>query len=259
MMKRIRDMLITLLVLAWAVPAFAGPVGYGYNYNTESNSCAMYVINGYDEEVQFLVVNSWASATNTVKVGSAYNTISGASASYDTFTEVAAAIEACTNSAGKKLLTVVRDCVAAQTETISNNVVTGSITLKAGEAGTVYKWITGNVKHYDCFIPASGHGVKRGNAVLEKIYGNVGGTGNITLNIYVDGTEKYEKVIRVPTYYATDAANLSNITNTADQVSAAQLDERIDFWVGAKQDCLVRATRATTATLGSLGVKVANE
>jgi len=89
---------------------------------------------------------------------------------------------------------------------------------------------------------------------LKWIYGNCVGTGDITVNVYVDGVEKFEKVIVSP---GTTGAN----TNLNDVVTVGQLNIVIPgkgIYVGPTQRCLVRATMASTATSGSIGAMYKN-
>jgi len=92
-------------------------------------------------------------------------------------------------------------------------------------------------------------GTKGGARYLKWIYGNVVGTGDITVNVYIDGTEKFEKVIVSP---GTVGAN----TTLNDVTGPGQLNIEIPgrgIYVGPSQRCLIRATMASTATTGSIG------
>ncbi len=91
---------------------------------------------------------------------------------------------------------------------------------------------------------------------ITSIYGDIGGTGNITVEIYLNQTQKYQSSVVSPVYVPAANTGASNsVIQAADEVSTGILDIPLYFNVGKDQDCLVKATRATTGTTGGIGVR----
>lgn len=165
-----------------------------------------------------------------------------------------AAMEAATNSSGTKNFDVEYvNCLSG--DTVSNNIITSSATwtsLADGQWHEVLKWDTSQCLHYD----ACSYGDNAPARWLTTIYGQPGGTGDLTLNVYLDGTEVYEKVITSP-YYVF--GQISTTTNTNTAINVVNVWENLGsattygIYAAPKQRVHVRATRATTGTTGSIG------
>lgn len=159
---------------------------------------------------------------------------------------------AATNSTGSKNFQVeLVNALAA--DTISNVVLAAAnVSLADGQWHEVVKWDTSQSKTYNTCSYGDGASARW----LTTLYGNPGGTGDLTLNVYLDGTEVYSKVITSP-YYVP--AQITSTTNTNTAINVVNVWENLGsattygIYVAPKSKCLIRATRATTATTGSIG------
>jgi hypothetical protein len=169
-----------------------------------------------------------------------------------TVADIAAAVEASTNSESKRVLSVDYDCSLA-TDIWSNEVVTGTTTIQANQHNYVDgpKWDTSACLYFSAFYPGSDKGGVGDVKAVARVFGDVGGTGNITLRGYADGTEIYQRSIVSPQY----VFGPGGVTNTAsDEVGTGIIDFTIDLPIAQTEGVMFRATRATTATTGGLGL-----
>lgn len=236
-----------------------GGRGWGQYYNKEDGAPALRVHNTGDEVVEFRLPEDNSSAVLIVFGNSPYttNTLDLSGTSIDTIAELASNVANATNSAGKKPLKTDTDCVVATSESCDEELLLTTNTISAGNWGTGFFWDTSDTKHFNAYIPSSDHGASRGGAWIRKIYGDIGGTGNITLTINVDGSQRYQRTIVSPRYVlaATASTNTAQVT-ASDEIWPGILDIPFDFYIGAKEDCLIQALRASSGTTGGLGVHV---
>jgi hypothetical protein len=227
-------MIIALIALTGIVNAAS------IHYEAADSSPALRVYNGGTETLTINIYEAGAAATNTVVIGSTSTTIDG-SGTTDTVAELAAAIVACTNSAGGTVLATDTDCSLGADST-DGELLSGTYTAAAG-AWLEIPWDTSAALHYDVYIPdTAAGGIRTSVAKIGTVYGNPVGTGNVTLSIYKGGTLAYQQLL--PEVYA-----YSNNTATV------ALPVKIDLPVGS-ESILVRATRATTATTGMIGITI---
>lgn len=235
MFKKITNVLVGLSLLTGGGLAFAAD---GQVYSDTDLSAAIRVHNTGAEKVGIVITTNGAGADCTVTIGATVTTIDG-SGDTDTVAEFAAAVAACENSAGKKVLVVDTGCVVATTESTDGELVdvaAGGNVIYPGDWGSI-KWDTSVVKHYDAYLPASSKGADRGGATTKDIYGNSTGSGAISVKAYVDGAVVLESA--------------DGSTNAIETVDIAK-----ELYVGANERLLVRITRATTATAGGAGATV---
>lgn len=255
-----------IIIASIAVMALAAGVSFAEDINpavikgyAADKSPAIRVKNGFSEVVKI----EWAagdSATNRVLVGSTVNTLACDGTNADQISEAAALFAAVTNAAGQKLLTVDVDC-SLNADNTSNTLANAAnqVVLQPGEWGNAVLWDTSACLFYSTYIPntkSSGGG--QTPLSLKDIFGNITGTGNITVNIYEDQTKVFEDVIVSPVYVWGAISSITN-TTAADAVSSAQLLSRyqgINLPISANKDVLIRATRATSATTGFIGTTV---
>lgn len=168
-----------------------------------------------------------------------------------TVAEIAAAVEASTNSESKKVLSVDYDCSLAA-DIWSNEVATGTITIGANQHNYMDgpKWDTSACLYFTAFYPGSDKGGVGDVKAVARLFGDVGGTGNITIRGYADGTEIYQRTIVSPAY----VFGVSGDTNVSDEVGTGIVDLTIDLPIARSEGVMFRATRATTATTGGLGL-----
>lgn len=251
MIKRVTTILVGLMALGGA--AMATPQD-GQFFYAEDNAPAIRVYNSGSELVKIFINSGGASATNSVTIGDTVNTIDG-SGDTDTVAEFAAAIAACTNSSGKKVLTVDTGCAVATTESTDGELLDelGSVNqIQPGNWGRV-AWDTSDVKHFRTYIPsgAKDKGPSRGGLTINKLYGNAGGTGDLALKGYIDGTKVFDRAVESPVYSTVDGT----VINT-NSTLAGTIEIDVEIYVGAKQRFVLSADRATTATTGGAGVEV---
>lgn len=168
--------------------------------------------------------------------------------------DVGAWFEAITNATGAKLFKAV--AWEALTTDIMTNKILASSASEVDKTWDMSKicWDVSDALHYDvvCDTP-NANGYARGNYMLKGISGDPTGTGNVTLNVYVDDTMLYQKTFTSPVYVPTSVGT----TNTAaDPIVTLESADFPGIWIGAGQKGLVRATRATSATTGGVGASV---
>lgn len=183
------------------------------------------------------IYGSGAHATNSVSIAGTSTIING-SGDIDTVAEFAAAIAAATNSAGTAVLVVDTDC-SLGTDSTDGELLTGSYTSDA-TGWLEIPWDTSACKFYSVYVPdVNAGGIRSSQLKVGSVYGNPAGTGNVTLDVYLDGTLAWQKLL--PEVYA-----YTNNTKSVD------LPVMVDIPVGNKA-VMIRATRASTATTGILG------
>lgn len=153
---------------------------------------------------------------------------------------------------------------ALTTDTVSNNLIllTNAVIGAAFDVTTI-KWDTSACLHFDV-VPdiTTPSGIPQGGFTLDGVWGNPTGTGNVTLDVYANDTLMYERTITSPVYVTPQYNNGSNVTtNTTDAfVSLSSGSNPFpSIHIGLGKKCLVRASRATTATTGVIGASINNQ
>ncbi len=209
------------------------------HYETEDSSPAIRAQNIGSDAVSIIIASGGASANNYVVIGSTTNVING-SGDIDTVAEFAAAIAACTNSAGLPVLVVDTRC-SLDDDSTDGELLDGTYTIAAATGGNKpwgeILWDTSDVTFYSVYIPAARQAPEgfRNAIDIDKLYGNPGGTGAVTASVYLDGALAWQTIC---------ATNNSGGIEMPD----------VDIPVGS-DPVLVRVARATTATTGVVGVK----
>lgn len=254
-MKKITAIIVAICGLAaFAVNAQT------YHFNAADESVAFRIYNGYADTLTVVITNSGAENDISFTVGSDENEVDG-SGNTDTIAEIQAAIVALTNGwTGGARLTVDAS-TSLGTDSTDGELLNGTYTAASGEWLSVL-WDTSVAKFYQVSFNDEPQFDYAGNEILknraragkftiDRIYGEPTGTGNVTLSIYLDGSLAWQKTYESP-YYVLGAGG----TNAA--VNTITIDEAPGIPVGPQQGAIVRATRATTATTGNIGV-IANQ
>ena len=208
----------------------------------EDTSVALRVKNGYDTTLTIVIAGSGATDT-TVSDGTTTNTLD-TSGDVDEISELATAIEGCTNATGDAELTVNQEPSLAA-DSIDGQLLDGTYTAAAGKWLELL-WDTSECKFYSLYFPSRTYQTGTSRYTLEHVNGLPGGTGDLTMYVYQDRTLIASKFYTLPVYvltadYAVNAA-----------VSAVSLDWELDFPFTGQDAVIVRATRGTTATTGVL-------
>jgi len=163
---------------------------------------------------------------------------------------IKAGLAAATNISG----TVQFECRYAcglAADVFSNCYVAGQADLKDGKWHNVGTIDTSATYHFNsCYINDGEEA-----SWLQKVYGCPGGTGNVTVAIYIDGTEVYEKLIVSPKYVLASADGmLTNNPTASDEVvfvneTFAMPDGTAGIYLGPDARVHTRFTRATSATM----------
>ena len=170
---------------------------------------------------------------------------------------IKALIEACTNSAGAM------NYKCEYWGMISTDIVSNRVVQQTNVNMADGKWHTDLLK-IDTSTALEYDAVSYADSVperwLSKIYGDPLGTGNVGLSVYIDSgsgyTQVYGKTITSPVYVPDSMASITNVTTAVNVVG---VDESLAFGtvyglrIPQNAKCLVRATRATTATTGGIG------
>ena len=140
------------------------------------------------------------------------------------------------------------------TDTLSNNLVVATVftDISDGKREAILAVDTSASKTFDVARVPSGlaNGIVGGSPiVITGVTGNAGGTGDVTLSIYVNSDMKFTNV-KISPYYDSVDGTIFN-TNANVNLSGMLLN---DIYVGKADHVLVRATRATTATTGGIGL-----
>ena len=227
----------------------------GQVFYAEDAAPAIRIHNTGSEVVTIFINAGGASATNAITIGDASTTIDG-SGNDDTVAEFAALIEACTNSAGQTPLEVDTGCAVATTESTDGELLDELATvniIRAGAWGSV-KWDTSDVLHFRTYIPAASGGAGRSGVLVKSVYGNAGGTSNLTLKAYLNGTKVYERDVTSPLFVsALSDGTDTNIITAADFV--VPIEFPVGVYVGASDKFIMEAARDTTGTTGGIGVR----
>jgi len=218
--------------------------------------------NGDNGAPVYRVKNSGDSKVTITTAASTVTVTNGTQATTITLTEaytvadLTAAIAACSNESAKLTLTVDGMCSLAA-DTVSNKMVAGQVSIPANTRTWVNgaKWDSSGVVHFDTYYPGVEEGGVGDAKVVTHLFGNVAGTGNITLVGYADRTEVYAKTIVSPIYVSAASSSATNYVTASDDVTMGNFDLKIDLPVARTEGILFRATRTTTATdSGGLGM-----
>lgn len=173
-----------------------------------------------------------------------------AGTSYDTISELAAGIAACTNTSGEASLTVNAEPSLAADST-DEELLDGTYTAVSGKWLNLL-WDTSAAKHYSVYLPSRTYQTGVGAYRVSRVVGEPTGTGDVTLSIYKAGTLVNRQVITSPIYVPGTGGATNSYT--ADNTVNVDWDVGIPF--GGDEAVIVRAARATTATTGILGAVI---
>jgi hypothetical protein len=243
----------SIIIAAIAALFALGAQAQSIHYNgTDDTVPAIKVYNGYAGALSIVVSGSGTGLV--VTVDSLANAING-DGNDDTVAELAAVIQAVTNTSGQAKL-VVDTSWALGTDSTDAELLNGTYTAASGAWATI-PWDTSAAKFYQVAIPSRDpiHD-RNGDQILAgrypatafnvvRIYGQPTGTGSATVKAYVNGSEVFSKVIAES--YVLGAGG----TNVLDSV--INVDESVTIPVPAQDGVIVRASRATTAAGGNIG------
>ena len=246
-MKKITTVLVALLAcVALAAPAI-GEVGY---IAEAADSAEMLWIKytGDQTTPQVTVTTSTIVLTDN---DTQDDTLTLTTESY-TLSEVAAWVNGRTNDSG----TVIWEAklrAGLGTDIVTNNFVI------AAAATTVAKrtwephvlWDTTAVERFDVVPTALNSREYSNGYIIDRIVGEPGGTGNVTVYIYEDDVVIWQNTITSPYYVPAGDLSAANSTNTAVNVVTLDIPVGIPTFEGKRYH--VRATR-TVGTTGVLGV-----
>lgn len=219
------------------------------HYKAADAATAFRIYNGYTGDLTF-VVQGTGGTQYTASADGNLNTI----AAKTNMNVLVPAILGVTNAAGQSKL-VVDASQALNLDFTTNALLAGTYTAASG-AWVDVLWDTSGALFYQASVPAAQFFDRDGEPILgrvaqpfkvKKIYGDVTGTGNVTLKVYVDGSEKYSRVFPSPVL----SLGANGTGATTNDLIALDVDAGIP--VGSQSSVIVRALRATTATNGNIG------
>lgn len=216
-------------------------------------SPALRIYNAYTGSLS--VVVSGAGTQALVTVDGLVNTVDG-SGNDDTIAEVTVLLAGVTNKSGEAKL-LVDPSVSLGTDSTDGELLNGTYTAASG-AWLSIPWDTSAALHYDAsiqkapqFSPGTMIDVSKRWSIpglVKNVNGDITGTGDVTVSIYVNGVAKFQQVVTSPKYVLGAGG-----TNVADNAVYLQDLNIPDVAYGSQDAVLVRAARATTATTGNIG------
>jgi hypothetical protein len=224
-------------------------------------SPALRVYNGFTGTVTIVVATNGEDVTVTCD-GNATKLTAGTS--YDTITELADGIAACTNAAGAASLRVDSN-PSLLADSTDDELLDGTYTAVAGKWLELL-WDTSAHLSYDLYFPSRSYQSGVSAYVLEKINCVPTGTGNVTASVYKDRVLIAQKVITSPVYvnpatwlqgYAAGTTDLTGVTTNSYTADAnVTVDWIVDLPFTGSEPVIVRVSRATTATTGSISAVI---
>ena len=162
--------------------------------------------------------------------------------------DLTAAVAAVTNASGVRNFEC-QKWAALGADTVSNKFIAASAATLTPNLWEYHAaWDTSGAKHYDVVPSGLIRDTIQGAFVIDRITGEPDGTGAVTVNVYENDTVVWKKTFASPVYVPALVA----ATNTA--VNTISLDEEVGIRAKEGIRYLIRATRATTATTGGIGV-----
>lgn len=230
-------------ILAVAVLAAVGTVyGATFKIATQASSPAFIVANNGTSTVTIAITGAGTGAVVTVD-GNANTWADTLATEYTNAADFATALEKSTNASGQAVLTVNR-YASLPTDTVAGKLTNATYSLLAGSTTNAIYWDSPAALHYDCFGKADYQPL-----VIDNIFGNPGGTGNITLSIYVNSVLAWQTLL-TPGYTLANDAN-TNIVVTATGLVGLPIPVNLPIESG--KSFFIRAARATTLTTGNIG------
>ncbi|MCF7853636.1 MAG: hypothetical protein K9N51_02470 [Candidatus Pacebacteria bacterium] len=233
-------------------------------YNAEDASPALRVKNGYKYPVTFIWLTAGSNAANRIEIkeasGAVTTNIVGtapAAGITNTISEMQLQLNAASNAAGERLITWDWNCALVSDE-FATRVLTETNIISAGTWGKAATWDTSAALHWDVYLPGkiAESGGQESRKVIQNWYGLPSGQGNLTLEIFQDGTEKYQETVLLPDYIRADTNGAAAASWTTNHVW--NLSKSINWPCPRRVDTLLRATRAGTAAAGGgMGITVA--
>jgi len=256
-MKNWTEWIAVLIVLVMLAPALV--FAQGSAWRSEDDSAPFAIKVKTDDTVKAYVDNT----ANVFSLTNSSDTAANVSVTLTPSTDVddiVSDIESATNSNGR----YVYDAMvweALSTDTVSNKMVAGNVTLVNHEWDVQTEWDTSACLFYSCIPdePVSDNSAPGGYRITG-ILGDPGGTGDVTVRIYQDNTLAYQATIESPVYTTPQVVNYTGtVTNvTVDQVTlgGGEVNLGSGVWIGGGKRGVVKVTRGTTATTGGIGVTI---
>jgi hypothetical protein len=229
-------------------------------------SVAFRVYNGYTGTLTWVVGTDASIQTNTVTCDGLANTVLCEGANTNgTITMLATnAAATVTNASGTASLVFDTDC-ALGADLTTGTLLAGTYTAAAG-AWLEVLWDTSTHLGFDLYLPDRDAQKGVSAYVLEKVNCVPAGTGNVTASIYKSGTLISQKIVTSPVYvnpsawlmaYAAGTTDVTGVTTnsfTAD--NNVTVDWTVNLPFSGAEPVLVRVSRATTATTGTIGATI---
>jgi hypothetical protein len=236
--NRTKILIAGLMALACANAAYAASTIQSF---AQDAGPAIQVYNGdADENLVVVVQTAGAGAANTFTIGSTVNTLDGSGAT-DTVTEWVALINTYTNSGGFLVLEGRHDTSLAADST-DNELLSGTYTALPGRWVTL-PWdtsVVAGVSYSNGYRSNDAKATITPNYILDHIYGSLGGTGALTLTVYLDEVQVYSKVVGSPG-------------------EPELLDIDLNIPVKPSQKLSVQAAFATSGTTGNIAIVTKSE
>jgi len=233
MRNQIKKLAGVILALCIPLMVFAEQAGVTF-FNQEDEGCAL--------SVRYIGTSANATLVCTTQtIAVADGTITNTISLTNTMAFTLGNLMDCTNSAGTRNFEF--DYYASlSTDSLSNKLLAGVATVDL----TDHKWH--RVAKIDTSFSKTYDVARDGDSAitLTGINGNIGGTGNVTVDVYVNGNKMWEYVEDSPKYTTLDGTVFS--TN-----ALVSIDKTLNMYVGKGQRLHIRAARATTATTGGIG------
>lgn len=238
-MKKLITVLVSLGLCACAA------MGQSYDLRTydAGGGPALVIKNDSTNDLTIVIAGTSGSMTNTLTYQSCDTVVTKTSVVAATnLNELGRAIATMTNTAGVAVSGVSYTLGGLSSDAASGVLLAGTYTSTGGTDNCEIPWDTSACLHYSILGKTDYQPI-----VLDTVFGNPSGTGDLTLSVYVDQALAWQNVIAEQTAW--------NVTNGALTVlsNVITLNEDVNLPIGKGKTFFIRAARATTATTGNIG------
>lgn len=249
-----------LLVAFCLMATLTHAAGSGSTHVSLNNTApALDIYNGYTGTLTVAIVTNGAAMTVTADGLATSVALNGSGT--NNIKWLIPKFTAITNSDGDASL-VVDANMSLDSDLIVTNLLSGTYTAANGQWLSI-PWNTTNANLQNLYIPSGGPFFERDGdeirarrtplkCVIDEIFGEASGTGNLTVSVYVDRTNLvYYKTYQSPRYELGTIADGTGIVTNA-VINLVDFRDNPSAVIGSQGSAFIRLHRATTTTSPNL-------